>query len=258
MRLLFFGNNYSGWQALSWLVTQDVEVVGVVIHPPERARFRVEILGAADLPPERVFDGSQLGDPAVRAALAELRADAALSVYFGYLVPPEVLHLFPRGAINLHPALLPYNRGANPNVWSLIDKTPAGVTLHYLDAGVDTGDIIAQEPVPIAPTDTGETLYHKLEQAGLDLLRRVWPLFEQGRAPRAPQPAGGGSHRLRDLDRLDEIDPDATVRAGDLLDLLRARTFPPYRGAYVRAGGEKIYLRLQLLTEKDFEEGADG
>ncbi|NLH48264.1 MAG: formyl transferase [Myxococcales bacterium] len=258
MRLLFFGNNYSGWQALSWLVAEGVEVVGVVVHPEERARYRVEILEAADLPPECVFDGSRLRDPAVRAALAELRADAALSVYFGYLLPPELLDLLPRGAINLHPALLPYNRGANPNVWSLVDQTPAGVTLHYLDAGVDTGDIIAQDAVPIAPTDTGETLYRKLEQAGLDLLRRVWPLFESGRAPRRPQPAGGSVHRLHDLDRLDEIDPDATVRAGDLLNLLRARTFPPYRGAYLRAGGEKIYLRLQLLTEKEFEDGSDG
>lgn len=258
MRLLFLGNNRLGWQALSWLTATGADLVGVVVHPTERGRFREEILAAAALPLDRVFDGSRLRDPAVARAIADLRADAALSVLFGYLLEPAFIEMFPRGAVNLHPALLPYNRGAHPNVWSIVEKTPAGVTLHYIDTGVDTGDIIAQRAVPVAPTDTGETLYRKLEQAGLALLQRTWPLFVAGQTPRVPQPAGGSVHRRLDLNRLDEIDPDATMRAGDLLDILRARTFPPYSGAYLRVGKQKIHLRLEPSAAETLEDGQDG
>jgi methionyl-tRNA formyltransferase len=250
VRIFFMGNNWLGWRALGWLREQGADVVGVALHPPDRRRHGDEMLAAADLPAERVFDASRLADPSVQRSVAALRPDIGLSVLLGYILTPAFLAVFPRGVVNLHPAFLPWNRGAHPNVWSIVERTPAGATLHWIDAGIDTGDIIAQARAPAAPEDTGETLYRKLERASLDLLQRTWPAIEAGRAPRRRQEGPGTSHRTRDVERIDEIDLDRSYRAGDLIDVLRARTFPPHRGAFFRAGGKRVYLRLGLEVEE--------
>ena len=70
--------------------------------------------------------------------------------------------------------------------------------------------------------------------------------LREGRAPRIPQSGPGTFHRVRDVEQIDEIDLDRASRAGELLDIIRARTFPPHAGAYLRHRGEKIYLRLSL------------
>jgi methionyl-tRNA formyltransferase len=251
MRILYMGNNWLGWQVLTWLKEQGEDIAALAVHPPDRRKYGGELLNAADLAPDRVFDALALHQPGTLDAIRQIRPDVGVSVLFGYILKPELLKLFPAGCINLHPAFLPYNRGAYPNVWSIIDGTPSGVTLHYVDEGVDTGDIIAQKRVPVEPVDTGESLYHKLEQASLELFIETWPLFRNGQTTRTMQTgSGGSSHRVRDIEQVDEIDPDRQYTARELIDLLRARTFPPYPGVYMTVGGRKIYLRLELSYEE--------
>jgi methionyl-tRNA formyltransferase len=250
VKIFFMGNNRLGWRALGWLRGRGTDVVGIAVHPPERRRHGDEILAAANLPSERIFDASRLRDPGVQRAVAALGPDMGLSVLLGYILAPDFLGVFPRGVVNLHPALLPYNRGAHPNIWSIVERTPAGVTLHWIDSGVDTGDVIAQAPTDIAAEDTGETLYRKLEDAALALLQGTWPAIEAGAAPRRRQTGPGTTHRARDLERIDEIDLDRSYRARDLLDLLRARTFPPHKGAFFRSGGKRVYVRVCLEAEE--------
>lgn len=246
-RIVYLANNRVGLAALELLRRDGTEIAGLVVHPADRQKHRAEIIAASGVPADRIFDGSTLRAPAVLAAIAALDADLALSVYFGYLLRAEFLAVFDGNVLNLHPALLPYNRGAHPNVWSIIDRTPAGATLHYIDPGVDTGDIVAQAAVTVEPVDTAATLYARLEAASLDLLAATWPAIRAGTIPRRPQPAGGGtSHRVRDLASLDRIDLDRSYTARELIDLLRARTFPPHAGAYIEVDGKRIYLRLDL------------
>ncbi len=258
MRILFLGNNWVGWQAVHWLREQDEQIVGLVAHPPHERKYGDEIIHSAQVGPEYIFDGSQVRQPQVLEAIKALQPDIALSVLFGYILRPEFLDLFPVGVVNLHPAYLPYNRGANPNIWSIVERTPAGVTLHYIDAGVDTGDIIARQQVPIELVDTGETLYRKLERACVELFKKTWPLIRSGRAPRIAQGKPEGTfHRTRDVERIDHIDPEGTYTARELIDVIRARTFPPYSGAYLMDQGRRVYLRLHLLYEEQLSEVDD-
>jgi len=251
MRILFLGNNWVGWQVLHWLKEQREEVVGVVLHPPHKRTYGQEILASGPLNPGRIFDGSKLHEAETIDAIRTLQADIALSVLFDYLLRPEFIGLFPRGVINLHPAPLPYNRGQHPNIWSIIEGTPAGVTLHYIDDGIDTGDILAQQEVLVEPVDTGESLYRKLERVAVALFQKTWPQIKAGQVVRIPQDGQvATSHRTRDVEAIDEIDLNRAYRARDLLNLLRARTFPPYKGAYITVDGKRIYLRLQLTYEE--------
>jgi methionyl-tRNA formyltransferase len=247
MRYVFFGNNQMAAETLEWLVASGVPPVGLCLHPASRSRHRDRLLSAAGLTPDAVFDGSTMNDQSTRARLAALRPALGLSILFDYVLRTELLTLFPKGVVNLHPSLLPYNRGQYPNVWSIVEGTPAGVTLHYMDEGIDTGDVIAQREVAVAPTDTGATLYQRLEEQGLELFRETWPMIVAGTASRrAQQSASATYHRTNDVQRIDEIDVDRSYRAGELLNILRARTFPPYDGAYVTIDGRRVYLRLEL------------
>jgi methionyl-tRNA formyltransferase len=259
MRVLLLANNWVGWQIAKWLTGRGEDIVGLVVHPERKQKYRDEIVASIGLDQSRVFTGSSLRQPEVLAAIEALNAQLAVSIFFGYILRPEFLQLFPAGCVNLHPSLLPYNRGAHPNVWSIIDGTPAGATLHYVDAGIDTGDIIAQKKVEVEPVDTGETLYRRLERASIDLFADAWTAVRAGNPPRTPQDSAPAvCHRAQDLEALDEIDLAATYKAQDLIDLIRARTFRPYPGAYFRSQGKKIYLRLDLSDEPNALPSANG
>jgi methionyl-tRNA formyltransferase len=252
MRVACFANNRVGLEVVRYLAGRG-ELAALVVHPEGARRFGDEILAAAALPAHQVFVATDLERPDDRERLFAQRPEVGVSAFYGYILRPAVFERFARGAVNVHPALLPWNRGTYPNVWSIVDATPAGATLHYIDAGVDTGDIVAQQEVEVRPEDTGQTLYERLERACIDLFARAWPDLCADELVRVRQPAGGSHHYKRDTAKIDEIDLDREMRAGDLIDILRARTFPPHRGAYFVSGGSRVYLRLELEREPDPE-----
>ncbi len=255
MRILFLGNNWVAWKVSDWLREQGEEIVGVVIHPPEKRKYGEKIISSCGVGSASVFNATRLNEAETVERIRNLRPEIGISAYFGYILRTELIRLMPRGCLNIHPAFLPYNRGVYPNVWSIIDGTPAGVTIHYIDEGVDTGDIVAQKRVVIEPIDTGESLYRKLELAALYLFKATWPAIGSGQANRIPQEKEAGTfHRLGDIEQIDEIALSRSYDAGDIIDIIRARTFPPYPGAYFLYNGRKIYLRLQLLTEEQLQE----
>ncbi len=254
MRVLLLANNWTGWQVADWLRQQGDEIVGLIIHPLDKRKFGDEIITAVGVKVDQIFDGSQLGQLATMEAIADLQAEIALSVLFDFILKPNFINLFPKGVINVHPAYLPYNRGQYPNVWSIVEQTPAGVTIHYIDPGIDTGDIITRQQVLVEPVDTGETLYRKLEQASVTLFKETWPLIQTGQIARRPQDSQSGTyHRSRDVEKIDQIDLDKQYTARHLIDVLRARTFPPYAGAYFVHSGRKVYIRMELIYEQPWE-----
>jgi len=257
MRILFMANNRLGLRALQWLKEQQTDdIVGMIVHPPARARFRSEIVDASGLSQANIWNADKLDEPEVLDNIRRCKPDVGLSVLLAYILPRSVIEAFPCGCVNLHPSMLPYNRGVNPNIWSIVERTPAGVTLHYINEGIDTGDIISQASVEVESIDTGDTLYAKLEDAGLDLFKRTWPKIAKGQAPRTPQAKEAGtSHRFTDVERIDCIDLDQKYVARDLINILRARTFPPYNGAYFLDNGKKVFMRLECLRESEMEEG---
>jgi methionyl-tRNA formyltransferase len=122
-----------------------------------------------------------------------------IAVSHGYrlILRRDVLDRFP--VVNLHISYLPYNRGADPTLWSVLEDTPAGVTIHHIDEGVDTGDLIARRRVAFDDaTDTLATAYAKLQAEMAALFAEHWPAISAGTAAREPQPPGGSSHKVAD------------------------------------------------------------
>lgn len=189
--------------------------------------------------------------------LKTLRPDIVVSVGYQHHVPSEILSLPPEGCINLHPAYLPYNRGANPNVWSIVEGTPAGVTLHYMDENFDEGEVIARREVDVSFEDTGKSLHRRLERAQYELFTETWPAIEDGSVETSTQESEKATyHTVSDFQELCEIDPDERYTAKELLDILRALTFPPFDNAHLEIDGEKYYVDVDVRKADDSDSNA--
>lgn len=128
-------------------------------------------------------------------------ADLIISHGYRHILSPAVLAT--TRVVNLHISYLPWNRGAHPNFWAIYEGTPSGVTVHWVDEGVDTGPIIAQRRVEPRPDDTLASSYSRLQAEMTKLFIEYWPAIKDG-IPGRPQtaPAGytpGSYHRSADL-----------------------------------------------------------
>lgn len=125
------------------------------------------------------------------------RHDFIVSFGYRHILSQRVLDKFPDKAINLHISMLPWNRGSSPNLWSWIENTPKGVTIHYMTAGLDKGDIIAQREVPMGD-ETLASSYNKLKSEIEKLFMETWPLIEAKKNYRVMQTGIGSYHCLKD------------------------------------------------------------
>ena len=140
----------------------------------------------------------------------------------------EVLSLL-RSPMNLHTGYLPFNQGSHPNVWSIVEGTPAGVTLHLMAPEVDSGELIARREVPVPPAETGSSLYTKLEKMSVELIGTVFPSLLTGEIRPSPMPEGGTFHFASEFDGLCALSLDETLNVGDFLRRLRAsKSFNPH------------------------------
>jgi methionyl-tRNA formyltransferase len=188
-----------------------------------------------------------LYEPSVLARLAALKLDLIVLAWWPYIVKAPVLGMPRLGCLNLHPSLLPWNRGKHYNFWNLVEEAPFGVSIHWADAGVDSGDVAFQADIPKAWEDTGETLYRKAQAGVVTLFRECFDEIRAGRIPRQPQDRSRGSfHRASELEPASRIELDHGYTARALLNLLRARTFPPHPAAWFTDGGQTFEVRVQI------------
>lgn len=158
------------------------------------------------------------------------------------IAKPAVLSAPRHGCVGIHPTLLPQGRGRAPIPWAIIKGLPeTGVTLFKLDEGVDTGPIIAQLRLPIAPDETATTLYDRVMDAHRALIGQAWPMFEAGRVVLTPQDPS----RATDWPKRTPADGAIlnTMTVADVDRLVRATTHP-YPGAFYDEPGSGRRIRI--------------
>ncbi len=135
-----------------------------------------------------VFQPTSGRDQRFIEALLSLKPDLIIVVAYGVLLPAEVLSMPRYGCINVHASLLPYYRGAAPIQQCIIDRCQeTGITTMLMDEGLDTGDMIIQKRITLAPDETATTLHDKLSALGADTLRETIEKIQAGTATRTPQ-----------------------------------------------------------------------
>lgn len=194
MRVLFFGTSDFAVPTLEALVASEKHRVIAVVTQPDRPRGRGQQVAASPIKVAALRHGLEVLQPhRVRSPgfLEQARAlkpDVLVLAAFGQIIPQELLDLPPFGPINVHASLLPTYRGAAPIQHALLNgETVTGVTTMWMDATLDTGDILLMRAVPIDPDDTTGTLTPKLAQVGAELLLETLARLEIGQCPRIPQ-----------------------------------------------------------------------
>jgi Methionyl-tRNA formyltransferase len=124
-----------------------------------------------------------------------------ISYRYRFIIPQDIVDEFKNRMINLHISFLPWNRGADPNLWSFLENTPAGVTIHYIDKGLDTGKIIVQKKVEFKQKDTLATTYNKLSNEIEKLFIDNWKKIRTCSIESKNQLGKGTYHRSNDKER---------------------------------------------------------
>ena len=194
--------------------------------------------------PDRIKSNDEL-----RAQLTALKPDAIIVVGYGRIIPQWMLDLPALGNINLHASLLPKYRGAAPIQWAIANgETVTGNTTMRLDAGLDTGDMLLQQQLPIKPDDTAETLAPSLAAMGADLLVETLQGLEAGTIPSRRQDNSLAS--LAPILKKEDGQIDFTRPASEIYNRLRG--FQPWPGAYTKFRGKN----LQVLKARPAVEDA--
>lgn len=175
--------------------------------------------------------------------------DLFLSLHSKQLFPAALVenHL----CINVHPGLNPYNRGWFPQVFSILNGLPIGVTIHKMDAELDHGPILWQEALELRAEDTSKDVYDRILAKELELLDKHLPDLLAGNYTLTPMSHEGNINYKADFDALCEIRRDEPATYGQVIDRLRALTHAPYENAYfVDSDGKKVYVGITLRKEE--------
>ncbi|MCB2288856.1 formyl transferase [Clostridium sp. CS001] len=123
-----------------------------------------------------------------------------ISYNYKFIIKKDVIDYMQNRIINLHTSLLPWNRGASPNLWSFLENTPKGVTIHFIDEGLDTGNILLQKEIFFDESkETLKSSYDKLHEEMQSLFKENWYDIKNNNIVSTPQNKGGSKHFIKDF-----------------------------------------------------------
>jgi len=247
-RLIYAANRWIGVRGLDALREHGWTPVGLLV-PEGPITDHVGDL-VRDCPETPVLRVSELQSNEGFARLRDLAPDYLLSVHYPHILPPEVRALPRIGALNLYPALLPWNRGTDTPSWAILEGTPYGATLHWMADAPDAGDIALQRPLEVRPDDTADSLYARVLDLEIELLREAVPLLASRSLGRTPQSLDGTLHRKGDLADARRLDLGRTMSVARVLDQLRALTTSrPEEAAFFEIGDARYRVRVEIERE---------
>ena len=235
MRIVFMGAGEIGVPTLQALLNSEHEVVGVVTQPdkPVGRSQLIEpppikkALSGTNIP---VLQPARIKDRQAIEEIRALRPDVMVVMAYGQILPRGVLEIPEIACLNLHASLLPRWRGAAPIQAAIAaGDGEIGITVMYMDEGLDTGDILLQRTIDILPADTGGALHDRLAEVAPETLLESLDLLAKGKAPRTPQDNAVATYApklKREDGKIDWSDPaDAIER--------KIRAFDPWPGAFM-------------------------
>ena len=173
--------------------------------------------------------------------------DLVFLLWWPDIIKPEAIDAVNIGFINLHPSLLPFNRGKHPYYWSIVDGTPAGVTLHFINAGIDEGDILFQREIETSITTTGESLYAESLKCITELFIDSYEKIIAGEfEPKKQLLEEGTFHQGKNITKHSQIDLSKTYKAIDLINIIRAKSFNNGPSSHFILGDKKYHINIRI------------
>ncbi len=257
MRLVFMGTPQFAVPSLEKLINSGYDIAAVVTQPDRKSGRGHKLVPppVKDLAESKsipVLQFEKIKSPEGVAALKALAPDMIVTAAFGQILSKEILDIPPLGCLNVHASLLPKYRGAAPIQWAIINgETCTGVTIMYMNEGLDTGDMIMSSAVAIGENMTGGELYESLSVLGSNLLVETIENIQNGKATRNRQDEAMSSYYPPLSKELAEI--DWTKPARDIHNLVRA--FDPIMGGIAYMGGDTIKIWRTSIETGSAEPG---
>ncbi len=239
MRIALLGQAAFGADVLKGLLDHGHEVPGVFC-PPDRGARSDPLAEAARAAGAPLFQPAHLRDQEAYAAMVSLQAELGVLAFVTDIIPPQVFTAPRLGSIQYHPSLLPRHRGSSAINWAVINgETVSGLTIFWVDQGIDTGDILLQKTVEIGLAETtGELYFNKLYPLGVAALLEAVELIARGQAPRIPQDHSRATYEPPCDERLAALD----FRQPGVAVFNFLRGCDPQPGATTTFRGEKVKL----------------
>ena len=156
----------------------------------------------------------------------------------------KILTIPQEGWLNFHPGFLPFNRGKHPNFWCLVDETKCGVTLQFIDEGIDSGDIVTRKEIPVTWEDTGKTIYEKSREAIIELFKENFNMIKDNPKKIRQNLNEGTYHHAKEIDEICNIKLDEQYTARKIFNIMRGRMFPPFPTAFFSDNGKKYSVQI--------------
>lgn len=264
MRILFIGTGEIGVPTLRALLQSEHEVVGVITQPdkPAGRSQRVQpppikqaltrsdgflaVMGKSTASLLDILQPARIKDPGTIERIRSLQPDVIVVVAYGQILPRDVLTIPTVACLNLHVSLLPRWRGAAPIQAAIAaGDNQTGVTVMYMDEGLDTGDILLQHKIEILPNETGGSLHDRLGEIAPASLLEALQLLAGGKASRTPQNnalATIAPKLKRDDGRIDWNKPAEVIER-------QIRGFNPWPGAFVRIDNRNLKIFSAAIVD---------
>lgn len=255
MNVIIFTSTYFSFNAIE-VIRKSGDSVKLVVLPKNRKNSRkieetIRCLNKSNI--EWIFHDRE-EEKTLIDRLKKLNVDMGISWSYSQLISKELIQCFPKGIVNMHGGLLPKYRGANVLNWAIINgEYETGVTLHYIDEKIDTGNIIVQRSVPILLDDTALTLREKLEKCAVNLFEDTWDNIKTKRINVIPQDENKSRYYRARKPSDGEIIWDS-MTSKQIYDLIRGLV-KPWPGAYFVYKGEKILVFNSEIIKKDRPKG---
>ena len=235
MRIILVGQGPFGEKVFEALIKQGEEVVGVFSPPDKRGETMKNLAEKSKVP---CYRPALMKDPEVHHIFREVKPDLAILAFVTDIIPERLLTVPSLGAICYHPSLLPRHRGASGINWAIIQgDTRTGLSIFWVDRGIDTGPILLQKEVEIGPDDTTGSLYFShLFPMGIDAMMEAVELIKKGKAPRIPQDGSKATYEPPCDDKVASVDFEKSIN--EIYNLVRG--CDPQPGAYTTFKGKKV------------------
>lgn len=246
-RFVFFGTDSFVVPVLEALLTLPYECVGVVTAPDKKGRkdqlIPSPIKSVAEAHGLAVFTPQKMKD--FFDVYQNLRPDFAVVASYGKIIPQSFIDATPSGILNVHPSLLPRHRGPSPVPATILaGDTQTGVSIMKIDAGVDTGDLLAVETMSLAGTETTSKLLETLFVAGASLLKKILPMYLEGKLSLHPQEKEGATHSSmfsKSDGKINFLETAENIER-------KVRALNPWPGTYATLDGQTVKILSVRMT----------
>lgn len=252
IKIGFAGDRQIAVEILSYIIEQGVIPSILLVSDNKNNSHSQELVSICKfLNPDYIIGGSKIADKKSVEKIKKLDLDYLICIHFPYIIPDIILNCVNIGVLNLHPAYLPYNRGWHTPTWAILDKTPFGATLHFMDKSLDTGDIIHQKKLEIFPEDTANTLYQKVLPLEIEIFKEAWPTILNTKICRISQKnVKDSSHKKQDIKKIQKIDLNESINVGNFLNLLKSLTTNNIEeSAFFEKEGTKYHVQVKIIKD---------